>query len=221
MPSTPHDAVMEDIERRRLTNALRDAAGNQSTRREGARHAAHDVHQQAPPLRPTLERAGILGGGQPAPERGTELPAPIAHHAAWSSAGRSGGTASARAPSQNGWFIANSHIAGVLRLTRRRIERRLDVTAVVAALDDEVAIGDEPGLDVARRDGEVHADAEAAEDVLVAVHRRRTIAAPQHDARQLVRAGADPRLDDRVVDAARQRDERRERRSRAPARADR
>jgi transcriptional regulator with GAF, ATPase, and Fis domain len=30
-PSIPHDAVMEDIERRRLTNALRDAAGNQST----------------------------------------------------------------------------------------------------------------------------------------------------------------------------------------------
>ncbi|HEX7699290.1 MAG TPA: sigma 54-interacting transcriptional regulator [Kofleriaceae bacterium] len=30
-PSTPHGAVMEDIERRRLTNALRDAAGNQST----------------------------------------------------------------------------------------------------------------------------------------------------------------------------------------------
>jgi transcriptional regulator with PAS, ATPase and Fis domain len=29
-PSTPHGAVMEDIERRRLTNALRDAAGNQS-----------------------------------------------------------------------------------------------------------------------------------------------------------------------------------------------
>jgi transcriptional regulator with PAS, ATPase and Fis domain len=29
--STPHGAVMEDIERRRLTNALRDAAGNQST----------------------------------------------------------------------------------------------------------------------------------------------------------------------------------------------
>ena len=30
-PSVPHDAVMEDIERRRLTNALRDADGNQST----------------------------------------------------------------------------------------------------------------------------------------------------------------------------------------------
>jgi transcriptional regulator of acetoin/glycerol metabolism len=30
-PSQPHGAVMEDIERRRLTNALRDAAGNQST----------------------------------------------------------------------------------------------------------------------------------------------------------------------------------------------
>jgi DNA-binding NtrC family response regulator len=30
-PSVPHDAVMEDIERRRLTNALRDAEGNQST----------------------------------------------------------------------------------------------------------------------------------------------------------------------------------------------
>ncbi len=30
-PSTPHGEVMEDIERRRLTNALRDAAGNQST----------------------------------------------------------------------------------------------------------------------------------------------------------------------------------------------
>jgi transcriptional regulator with GAF, ATPase, and Fis domain len=29
--SVPHGAVMEDIERRRLTNALRDAAGNQST----------------------------------------------------------------------------------------------------------------------------------------------------------------------------------------------
>jgi transcriptional regulator of acetoin/glycerol metabolism len=30
-PSVPHDTVMEDIERRRLQNALRDAAGNQST----------------------------------------------------------------------------------------------------------------------------------------------------------------------------------------------
>ena len=29
--SVPHGAIMEDIERRRLTNALRDAAGNQST----------------------------------------------------------------------------------------------------------------------------------------------------------------------------------------------
>jgi len=29
--SVPHGEVMEDIERRRLTNALRDAAGNQST----------------------------------------------------------------------------------------------------------------------------------------------------------------------------------------------
>jgi transcriptional regulator of acetoin/glycerol metabolism len=29
--SVPHGEIMEDIERRRLTNALRDAAGNQST----------------------------------------------------------------------------------------------------------------------------------------------------------------------------------------------
>jgi transcriptional regulator of acetoin/glycerol metabolism len=28
--TAPHGEVMEDIERRRLTNALRDAAGNQS-----------------------------------------------------------------------------------------------------------------------------------------------------------------------------------------------
>lgn len=53
--SKPHDAVMDEIERRRLSAALAAAEGNQS--REGARHAAHDVHQQAAPPRPVLTPA--------------------------------------------------------------------------------------------------------------------------------------------------------------------
>ena len=55
-PSRPHDAVMDDIERRRLTAALRRRGRQSVARGEGARHAAHDVHQQAPPPRPALSQ---------------------------------------------------------------------------------------------------------------------------------------------------------------------
>src|SRR6185436_8809524 len=90
--------------------------------------------------------------------------------------------------------------AGVLRFAGRRLERWLDVAAVVLALDDEVTLRFERGLERARGHAEVHADAGAAEDVLDAIHAGRSIAAPQHDAGQLAR-GAAPRLDDRRTDA--------------------
>src|SRR5688572_6068333 len=97
--------------------------------------------------------------------------------------------------------------AGVLRDAVWRRERRLDVPAVVLALDQEVAVLDQPLLEALRRDREVHADAGAAEDVLHAVLLGRTIAAPQHDRGELSR-GAVPRLDPARARAARQRDER-------------
>jgi hypothetical protein len=98
---------------------------------------------------------------------------------------------------------------GVLRLAGRRCQRRLDVTAVVAALDEEVTVLLETLLERSRRDREIHPDPEAPEDVLVAIHLGRAIAAPQHHGRELA-SRAVPVLDPARARAARERDERRE-----------